>query len=571
MTTKRLRLQETRGVIFDLDGVMTDTAGFHADAWKQLFDEYLSQRSERGDEDHRPFTMEDYRRDVDGKARNDGVASFLSSRGIDLPDGEASDPPGRETICGLGNRKNGYFRERLELDGARVFGDALALVEQLHDLHVPTAIISASRNCELVLRTADIDHLFDVRVDGVVADELGLPGKPDPAILLEAASRLDVPADDAVIIEDALAGVEAGHRGGFGLVIGVDRDAHGGLTGAGADIAVTDLSAVEVVPFGDGACQPADAGTTGEVGAMPVEVRLEASVEANVEVSDIDEVPDAVEHWPALMERMGARRPVLFLDFDGTLSPIVEHPGDVRLPDDAATAIRRVAELTFVAVVSGRDLRDVRRQIHLDSIWYAGSHGFEIGGPDGEHHEIDGAVDALPDLDQAQRDIESSIGDIPGAEVDRKRFSIATHYRNVANDRIDEVVAAAEEAAERSGLRSSRGRKVVEVQPDVDWHKGRAVDYLMNGSMNGSMNELDLDAQPVVPVFIGDGTTDEDAFESIAGSGIGIVVRHDERSLPSTAATFAVDGPGSVPALLDRFAELLASTTGAPANGGDLA
>lgn len=246
--TPRISPTDHRAVVFDLDGVVTDTAAVHAAAWKQLFDEYLANRNDRDDENHGPFSAEDYRRYVDGKPRYDGVESFLRSRGIELRRGDADDGPDEETVCGLGNRKNRYFGERLERDGVRVFGDAVGLVHRLHDAGVATAVISASRNCRRVLERAGLEGLFEVRVDGVVADELDLPGKPDPAVLVEAARRLDVAPSRAVVVEDARAGVEAGRRGGFALVVGVDRD--GGraesLAECGADVVVGALDVIVV-------------------------------------------------------------------------------------------------------------------------------------------------------------------------------------------------------------------------------------------------------------------------------------------------------------------------------------
>jgi beta-phosphoglucomutase family hydrolase len=228
-------------VIFDLDGVVTDTASMHAAAWTRLFDDFLAARSTQPGEDHRPFSAEDYRRFVDGKPRYDGVAAFLASRGI------AADPA---TVHDLGDRKDRYFRELLAQQGVRVFRTTAALVRALAASGIRTAVISASRNCAAVLEAAGLADLFDVRVDGVVAEDLGLPGKPDPAVFLEAARRLGVHADRAVVVEDALAGVEAGRRGDFGLVIGVDRTGHPGeLSEHGADVVVADLADV---PVGDG-------------------------------------------------------------------------------------------------------------------------------------------------------------------------------------------------------------------------------------------------------------------------------------------------------------------------------
>lgn len=246
MTVARIVPGRHRAVIFDLDGVVTDTASVHLRAWRQLFDGYLASRRERPGEDHGPFTDADYLRFVDGKPRYDGVASFLRSRGIALPHGSPSDSPERETACGLGNRKNRLFLERLERDGVTVFDDAVRLVRRSQGLGLGTAVISASRNCEAVLAAAGLRDLFPVRVDGVVAGELGLPGKPDPAVFLEAARRLGVEPAQAVVVEDAEAGVEAGRRGGFALVIGLDRSGSGHLDGHGADVVVANLSEVEL-------------------------------------------------------------------------------------------------------------------------------------------------------------------------------------------------------------------------------------------------------------------------------------------------------------------------------------
>jgi beta-phosphoglucomutase family hydrolase len=229
-------------VVFDTDGVLTDTASVHAVAWKRLFDEYLALRTSRGQEPFRPFAQADYLRSIDGRPRYDGVAGFLASRGIQLPWGDPSDPPGRETVCGLGNAKDGYFLAHLRDHGARPFPSSVAFVRRVRERGLGTAVVSASRNMGAVLDSAGLGDLFDVEVDGVEADRLGLPGKPDPALFLEAARRLGVAPGRAAVVEDALAGVEAGRRGGFGLVVGVDRGGQAAaLAERGADVVVTDL------------------------------------------------------------------------------------------------------------------------------------------------------------------------------------------------------------------------------------------------------------------------------------------------------------------------------------------
>lgn len=232
-----------QAVIFDLDGVVTRTAEAHAGAWKRLFDEHLTARAQRLGEPFRPFDRaSDYRRFVDGKPRYEGVSSFLGSRGIELPYGSPDDPEDCETVCGLGNRKNRYFLDELTRKGADPYPSTLALIAELRQRGVRTAIVSSSRNCVAVLEAAGIGDLFDAKVDGIDAAELGLAGKPDPAVFIHAARRLHVDPRHAAVVEDAIAGVEAGRRGGFGLVVGVDRGAQSeALAAAGADVVVGDL------------------------------------------------------------------------------------------------------------------------------------------------------------------------------------------------------------------------------------------------------------------------------------------------------------------------------------------
>jgi len=237
---------DTRAIdvwLFDLDGVLTDTARVHAAAWKTTFDEVLAQRAEDGGGVFTPFDpVEDYERYVDGKPRYDGVRDFLASRGITLPEGRLSDPPDRETVDGVGNRKNALVLESLA-GLVTVFPGSVALVKQLRAAGRRTAVVSASENCAAVLAAAHITDLFDVMVDGRVAREQHLRGKPAPDTFLHAASQLGSEPSRAAVVEDAPAGVMAGHAGGFALVVGVARRATpAALSEAGADVVVGDLS-----------------------------------------------------------------------------------------------------------------------------------------------------------------------------------------------------------------------------------------------------------------------------------------------------------------------------------------
>lgn len=236
-------LERYRAVLFDLDGVITSTAAQHFAAWKQMFDDFLRRRAEQHGKPFQPFEQDDYNRDVDGLPRYDGVRNFLASRGIVLDEGTPEDPPEAETVHGLGNRKNDLVTSLIREDGAEVYEGSLRLLRHLRETGMRTAVVSSSRNCLMVLEAVGITDLFDARVDGVIAGELGLPGKPAPDTYIEAARRVGVPVGQAVVIEDALSGVEAGQNGDFGLVVGVDRVGQAdALRDHGADIVVSDLS-----------------------------------------------------------------------------------------------------------------------------------------------------------------------------------------------------------------------------------------------------------------------------------------------------------------------------------------
>src|SRR6056297_3395543 len=234
-------------VIFDMDGGVTRTAHVHAAAWKKMFDDYLQKRAQNTRENCRPFSLEnDYNRYVDGKPRYDGVRDFLRSRGIELAEGSSEDSPDRETIRGLGNRKNSYFQQELEEKGAQRYDTTADLIGQLRKAGIKTAIISASKNARAVLAAADATELFDVRVDGLDAEELGIPGKPAADVFLVAAKKLGAIPRRSVVIEDAQSGVQAGRAGNFGLVIGVDRADQAEQLAKYADIVVKDLADIRV-------------------------------------------------------------------------------------------------------------------------------------------------------------------------------------------------------------------------------------------------------------------------------------------------------------------------------------
>lgn len=223
--------------LFDLDGVLTPTADVHMKAWHRMFTDYFTRHGITP-----PYTDDDYFAYVDGKPRYDGVRACLASRGVELPEGDPSDPAGTETVCGIGNTKNDAFSAILESEGVQPYPGSVRLLDYLESLRVPMAVVSSSKNALAVLAAAGLGHRFEVVIDGNVVANEGVPGKPAPDMFELAASRLGVRDQDSVVVEDAISGVRAGAAGDFGLTVGVDRGAGAeALLHNGADIVVSDL------------------------------------------------------------------------------------------------------------------------------------------------------------------------------------------------------------------------------------------------------------------------------------------------------------------------------------------
>jgi len=231
-------------VLFDMDGVVTDTVGIHAACWKTMFDDYLQDRSKETGTPFRPFELTtDYKSSVDGKPRYDGVRDFLKSRNIVLPEGDPTDPPTAATVCGLGNRKNQLVNDVIASSGVALYPGSIAFIKHVREMEIKTAIVTSNQNCDAILRAAKIEDLFDARVDGDVLVEAGLKGKPAPDSFLKAAELLGVLPERTAVVEDALSGILAGVQGSFGFVIGVVRDGDAEqLKAYGADLVVNDLA-----------------------------------------------------------------------------------------------------------------------------------------------------------------------------------------------------------------------------------------------------------------------------------------------------------------------------------------
>jgi alpha,alpha-trehalase len=515
MTLKRPQIGDLDGVLVDLDGVVTKSSLLHALAWQRLFDEVLDIREKAGE---RPFDPKgDYLLHLDGKPRLQGVTDFLDSRGIDLPFGHPHDDPGEMTVCGLANRKNRYFRELLDRRGVEVYESTLVFLDRARARGLRIALVSSSKNAAAIVEAAGIGKMFDLRLDGNDLERLEMKGKPAPDSFLEAARRLAIPPDRLAIIEDATAGVRAGRAAGFALVVGLDRGAGlQALRDSGADIAVKDLSELS---FGE-----------------PGLVRGDAP----------PETPSALAAFDEIVAACAGRPPLVFLDYDGTLTPIVERPELAVLPEEARETLRRLARITAVVIVSGRERSNVEALVGLEELYYAGSHGFDIAGPAGRTFKHEKGASYRADLRRAAKALSEGLRDIDGAMVEPKRYAVALHYRQVAPGDVAAVRRAFDGVSARfPRLRKTRGKKVLELRPGIDWDKGRAVLWLVD--------RLRDDYPDALPLYIGDDATDEDAFTALRERGIGILVAEPPRR---TRARYSLKEPTEVRCFLDRLAGL---------------
>jgi trehalose 6-phosphate phosphatase len=334
-------------------------------------------------------------------------------------------------------------------------------------------------------------------------------GVTNPPGLVEVCRQLAVRPGRCAVVADTEDAVAAARNGGFAVVIGV------GETAPGADVVVAHLNEIAV-----------------RTGDRPMSA-----------------LPNAM----TALDPAAIGRPAVFFDFDGTLSDIVDDPGSARLTPAAADALQALAARCPVAVLSGRDLADVEERIGLLGIWYAGSHGFELTGPDGAHHQNDAAAAAVPVLADAAAELGTQLEPVPGVVVEHKRFAVAVHYRNAARENVGQLTAAVHAAGRRHTLRVTTGREIIELRPDINWDKGKTLRWIVGRLTDSGAGRL-------LPIYLGDDITDEDAFDAVCDpevGGIGIVVRHSDDGDRATAAQFALDSPGQVSEFAARLARQL--------------
>jgi trehalose 6-phosphate phosphatase len=372
------------------------------------------------------------------------------------------------------------------------------------------SVIIDPRRLDAVL--FDLGDQPDAAVEARLRDAGVRVDRSDATALVESANRLAVRPGRCAVVASTEAGVTAARAGGFALVVAIDST--GALDGRGADTVVSDVR---------------------EIGVRTGDRRM-------------SELPNGLQALDLTTER----QPAVFYDFDGTLSEIVEDPDSARLVDGAADALTSLSAACPVAILSGRDLADVRARIGLPGLWYAGSHGFELTGPDGTHHQNPDAAASIPVLAGAAADLADQLGHIPGVVVEHKRFGVAVHYRNAARDRVGEVTAAVRTEGQRTALRVTTGREVIELRPNIDWDKGKTLQWVLDYIRD---NE---GAGPLLPIYLGDDITDEDAFDAVDDDGIAILVRHSDDGDRATAARYALEDPGRVREFTERLARRLA-------------
>ncbi|MDT5009768.1 MAG: trehalose 6-phosphate phosphatase [Mycobacterium sp.] len=355
------------------------------------------------------------------------------------------------------------------------------------------------------------------RLQDAGVEAVNVEAAADAARLRQVAASIGTRAERCAVITKDPDAVTTARSGGFSLVIALASDGVD-LLEQGADVVIDDVSEIAV--------------RTGD--------------------RRMSEIPNALDHYTEMADALGGRLPAVCLDYDGTLSEIVPDADAARLVDGAAEALARLAQRCPVAILSGRDLANVRDRVAVPGLWYAGSHGFESIAPDGSYRQNEDAAAAVPVLERAAGELREILADVGGSRVEHKRFAVAVHYRDVAADDVGEVVAGTHRVGRRHHLRVTNGRKVVELRPDVDWNKGTTLAWI---------REQIEQSRSVTPVYIGDDLTDEDAFDAVAPpAGIGILVRHTEDGDRRSAARYTLDDPEQVRELLDRLADGLPTT-----------
>ena len=467
-----------KAAIFDVDGVITNTAKLHFECWKITFDDYLLTLSKMHKILYISFSQDDYLKYVDGVSRSVGIKNFLASRGIKISS---------EVIFKISNRKTKLFLQKIKQEGVTVFNDTIQLIKQLKSNHIKIAAVSASKNCRKILNIAGVKNLFDIIVDGNRAAKLGLKSKPSPDIFLLAVQKLQAQPQESLVIEDALQGIEAAKKGNFGLVIALDRwqNRSKQFKTLSADFVVNNLFNFNFVKL----------------------KRIFSYI-----------LPSALFDFAEIRSKLNNKKLLLGLDFDGTIAPIVKAPSLAKIDNAIFLLLKNIKNFIPLAIISGRQINDLMSRVKLNNIFYAGNHGFEMNLPRFFPEDFTIGSEYQDDILKLHHELNSKLNAIKGCILENKKFSLSVHYRLVEAKQQKVVKDVVNKVLKKYFLlKKNSGKKVLEIKPNLKWHKGKALKYVIDLLESGFKEDI-------CPIYIGDDRTDEDAFKQIFGKGIAIIV-----------------------------------------------
>ena len=484
-----------QAIVLEMDVLMVKSALIHKKAWNKLWRE-LSKKQQLNSQ---KLTDEEYEKYLKYPAEPGQLRDFLKSKGFPLQYGDPEDSPGKETIWGLINSQKLIYNQILE-NNPELDSKVIESIKTWKNSGIKTAVVSPDKNCGEILKTAGITKLFDTWIDGPVSNSKGLKEKPEGDIYLEALKQLDVQPESSVLIDTSVAGVRAGCKTNFAVVAGLAENGEKKLLSEnGADMVFDQFE----------------------------ELNLLNNPEIDAWLSD--PIPPFQSEYLKIGQKIFGKSPVLFLDYDGTLSPIVKRPEDAVISKEMKAVLQKCSTRFTVAAISGRDMDDLKSKINLENLIYAGSHGFRISGPEGLYMEHEKSYEILPRLNKIENNLHQDFKNVKGVQIDRKRYAIAIHFRNANENDIPFIKQKVDEMVKNSpGFKKGEGKKILEIKPDLDWHKGKALLWILE--------KLQLtDKSKYIPVYIGDDVTDEDAYKAIEKEGIGIQVGPVEYS---TSAKF---------------------------------
>jgi trehalose 6-phosphate phosphatase len=476
---------QIKAVVFDIDTIL-DTERLHHTVWKQVLNEFLNNNYP----EKAPLSEEEYDRFIAGKPKIERIKNLLDSREVSLSFGSHEDPPGEKSICALENQKSRLFNQLLVAASTNYHKQIYNRIIEWKEAGIMTAVVSSDEHFSKIPDTEDLQNLFDVKVDGSAAKKMGLKDKPEADVFMEAVKQMGLSPAECALFDSTVCGLQAASKASFGLVAGIPKQNNAKeLSENGADVIVHDFDELDLLNDPE------------------IKMRFE------------NPIPPFASEYTKIGELLHDKTPVIFLDYDGTLTPIVNRPEDAILSDEMKEVLKACASRLHVAIVSGRDMIDLKNRVDIDEIIYAGSHGFRISGPEELYLEHEKSASLLPRLDETEKQLQQIFsGKFKGVQVERKRYAIAVHYRNARKEEIPDIKQTVTELVEKtSGLKTGEGKMILEIKPDIDWHKGKAVHWILE-----KLNLTDRDKY--LPIYIGDDITDEDAYESLSEWGISIQV-----------------------------------------------